>query len=213
VNPNSNWPAKIISYNRVNRTVQVQIAGLTDGSSNGLPAKIAYPIGENDRDTERQILANADVWVFFEGGDLSLPVVWAYRSHGNGALVGTRRIKQENIELIATEKVKLSVAGSMIEIDGEMIKLSVAGSMIEINGEMIKLSVAGSMIEIVGEMITITSPQATFNTNLASFSALVNIMGLLSVNTDVAVNLISLLLHKHGYTDNGIALITSPPIP
>jgi hypothetical protein len=197
VNPNSNWPAKIISYNRVNRTVQVQIAGLTDGSSNGLPAKIAYPIGENDRDTERQILANADVWVFFEGGDLSLPVVWAYRSHGNGALVGTRRIKQENIELIATEKVKLSVAGSMIEIDGEMIKLSVAGS----------------MIEIVGEMITITSPQATFNTNLASFSALVNIMGLLSVNTDVAVNLISLLLHKHGYTDNGIALITSPPIP
>lgn len=197
MNPNSNWPAKIISYNRANRTVQVQIAGLTDGSDNGLPAKIAYPIGEDDRDTERQILANADVWVFFEGGDFSLPVVWAYRSHGNGALVGTRRIKQENIELIATEKVKLSVAGSMIEIDSEMIKLSIAGS----------------MIEVAGEMITITSPQATFNTNLASFSALVNIMGLLSVNTDVAVNLISLLLHKHGYTDNGTALVTSPSIP
>jgi hypothetical protein len=181
VNPNCNWPAKIISYNRDNRTVQVQIAGLTDGSDNGLPAKIAYPIGEDDRDTERQILANADVWVFFEGGDFSMPVVFAYRSHGNGALVGTRRIKQENIELIATEKIKLEVAGSMIEIEGEMI--------------------------------TITSPQATFNTDLASFSALVNIMGLLSVNTDVVVNLISLLLHKHGYTDNGTALVTSPSIP
>jgi len=126
VNPNSNWPAKIISYNRANRTVQVQIAGLTDGSDNGLPAKIAYPIGEDDRDTERQILANADVWVFFEGGDFSLPVVWAYRSHGNGALVGTRRIKQENIELIATEKITIKVRTTIIELTPAKYKLLAA---------------------------------------------------------------------------------------
>lgn len=126
MNPNCNWPAKIISYNRANRTVQVQIAGLTDGSDNGLPAKIAYPIGEDDRDTERQILANADVWVFFEGGDLSLPVVWAYRSHGNGALVGTRRIKQENIELIATEKITIKVGTTVIELTPAKYKLLAA---------------------------------------------------------------------------------------
>jgi len=126
VNPNCNWPAKIISYNRANRTVQVQIAGLTDGSDNGLTAKIAYPIGEDDRDTERQILANADVWVFFEGGDFSLPVVWAYRSHGNGALVGTRRIKQENIELIATEKITIKVGTTIIELTPAKYKLLAA---------------------------------------------------------------------------------------
>ena len=126
MNPNCNWPAKIISYNRANRTVQVQIAGLTDGSDNGLTAKIAYPIGEDDRDTERQILANADVWVFFEGGDFSLPVVWAYRSHGNGALVGTRRIKQENIELIATEKITIKVGTTIIELTPAKYKLLAA---------------------------------------------------------------------------------------
>ena len=126
VNPNCNWPAKIISYNRVNRTVQVQIAGLTDGSDNGLTAKIAYPIGEDDRDTEKQILANADVWVFFEGGDFSLPVVWAYRTHGTGSLVGTRRIKQENIELIATEKITIKVGTTVIELTPAKYKLLAA---------------------------------------------------------------------------------------
>lgn len=108
MNFNCNWPAKIISYDRDSRKLQVHIPGLTDGSDTGLAAKIAYPIGDDDYDTELRILANTDVWVFFEGGDPSMPVVWACRSHGTGAVVGTRRIKQDNVEVLADGTVKIS---------------------------------------------------------------------------------------------------------
>lgn len=102
-----NLPARVLSYDAEKRTLQVHIHGLTDGAENGLTAKIAYPMGDDDRDTELQILVGLDVWVFFEGGDPSRPVAFASSSHGSGAEVGTRRIRQKNVELLADESVLL----------------------------------------------------------------------------------------------------------
>ena len=61
--------AKILSYDAAKRTAKVHIHGLTDGASEGLTATFAYPVGDDDRDTERQIVLGNDVYVFFEDGD------------------------------------------------------------------------------------------------------------------------------------------------
>lgn len=107
-------PARIVSYDKVNRTAQVTIAGLTDGLNEGITAVLAYPIGDDDIDTERELLAGADVWVFFEEGDTTMPVVVFYRRHGKGhAAVDVRRIRQENIELLARANITLEAQDIM----------------------------------------------------------------------------------------------------
>ncbi|WP_296405015.1 hypothetical protein [Psychrobacter sp.] len=103
-------PAKLISYDKIKRTAKVGIVGLTDGVPEGITAMLAYPIGDDDLDTERELKAGADIWVFFEQGDTSMPVIAFYRRHGEGAVVDTRRIRQENIELLARAQITLSAA-------------------------------------------------------------------------------------------------------
>lgn len=116
--------AKILSYDAAKRTAQVHIHGLTDGASQGLTATFAYPVGDDDRDTERQIVLDNDVYVFFEDGDESCPVIAFYSSHGTGAMVDKRRIRQKNIELLATTKAYIDaptihLKGNVI-IDGDV---------------------------------------------------------------------------------------------
>lgn len=116
--------AKILSYDAAKRTAQVHIHGLTDGASQGLTATFAYPVGDDDRDTERQIVLGNDVYVFFEDGDESCPVIAFYSSHGTGAEVDKRRIRQKNIELLATTKAYIDaptihLKGNVI-IDGDV---------------------------------------------------------------------------------------------
>lgn len=216
MNYHANWPCKVISYNAQARTVQIQIAGLTDGSETGLTAKLAYPIGDDDRDTERVLLeqlSQADGWVFFEGGNPSAPVLFAYICHGTGALVDIRRIRQKHIELIAIETITLKA------------------------GQKISLEVQGSKMEIEPEMIKFTTPLMTFETDLATFSKLVNVLGLLSANGglaafgvgggagatiqggvavsggDVTADGIGLKTHKTPYTDDGNSMLSQPPVP
>lgn len=113
------YPAKLIEYNQNERTAQVHIQGLTDGSPNGLTALLAYPIGDDDLDTERELLKGADVWVFFENGDMSAPVIAFYRSHGKGmAVKDIRRIRQENIEVLARSRITLN-AKDLVEVNAE----------------------------------------------------------------------------------------------
>lgn len=99
--------AKILSYDGDSRTAKIHIPGLTDGSAEGLTATFAYPVGDSDKDTEREILENEDVYIFFENNEQSRPVIAFYSSHGTGAVVDTRRIRQENIELLARSTVKV----------------------------------------------------------------------------------------------------------
>ena len=93
------YRAKILSYNAQNRTANVHIIGLTDGAEDGLVATFAYPVGDDDRDTELKIVTGNDCYVFFESNDPARPVIAFYASHGTGALTDIRRIQQKNIEL------------------------------------------------------------------------------------------------------------------
>ena len=77
-------PATLVSYDKEMRTAKVTIKGLTDGVDEGITAMLAYPIGDDDLDTERELIAGADVWVFFEQGDTTMPVIAFYRRHGQG---------------------------------------------------------------------------------------------------------------------------------
>ena len=101
------WPAKILSYDQDSHTAQVYIAGLTDGLADGITADFAYPVGEHDKDTERQILPGADVDVYFERGQQECPVIAFYRSHRIGGMKDIRRIRQKNIELLATANITI----------------------------------------------------------------------------------------------------------
>lgn len=112
---NGFWPATILSYDAKKRTAQVHIAGLTDGVDSGLTADFAWPVGDDDKDTERQILNNADVWVFFEQGQDYAPVIAFYRNHREGALVDIRRIRQKNIELLADARIFMKAPELVIE--------------------------------------------------------------------------------------------------
>ena len=124
-------PAKLVSYDKDGRTAKVTIEGLTDGLPEGITAMLAYPVGDDDRDTERELLAGADVWVFFEQGDTTMPVVAFYRRHGQGrALIDVRRIRQENIELLARANITLSAEDFMhikaktINIDADTLNIT-----------------------------------------------------------------------------------------
>lgn len=112
------FPATILSYDAVGRTAQIRVPGLTDGASDGLTATLAYPIGDDDKDTERLLVAGAEVFVFFEQGRPDSPVVAFYRSHGVGAVVDVRRIRQQNIELLATTKA--TIQAPLIVLDGNV---------------------------------------------------------------------------------------------
>ena len=97
--------AKILSYQATGRTAKVHIHGMTDGASEGLTATFAYPVGDSDKDTEREILEGEDVYVFFENGEESRPVIAFFSSHGEAPVVDVCRIRQENIELLAKSQV------------------------------------------------------------------------------------------------------------
>lgn len=112
------FPATILSYDSVGRTAQIRVPGLTDGASDGLTATLAYPIGDDDKDTERLLVAGAEVFVFFEQGRPDSPVVAFYRSHGVGAVVDVRRIRQQNIELLATTRA--TIQAPLIVLDGNV---------------------------------------------------------------------------------------------
>ncbi|EPK3629985.1 interleukin-like EMT inducer domain-containing protein [Acinetobacter baumannii] len=107
--------AKILSYNAKGRTAQVHIHGLTDGASEGITATFAYPVGDSDLDTEIQIVDGEDVYVFFENGNEERPVIHSYVSHGDGAIVGVSRIRQDNIEFISKENLKVD-SGTTVSI-------------------------------------------------------------------------------------------------
>ena len=127
------YPAKLISYNKVERTAQISINGLTDGEPDGLTAMLAYPIGDDDLDTERELNAGADVWVFFEAGDMASPIIAFYRRHGDGrAVTDIRRIRQKNIELLARSTITLT-ANDLIAVDAQKIRL--VANNIEIHGD------------------------------------------------------------------------------
>ena len=141
------YPATILSYNKTARTARVSIPTVTDGLDDGITATFAYPVGHDDKDTEIEILPGAECYVFFLQGVPSSPVIWSYRSHGSGAVTDYRRIRQENIELLARAKITAKArtidvsASDVVYIHGAKninltseAKISLNAPMISMNG-------------------------------------------------------------------------------
>jgi ketosteroid isomerase-like protein len=179
-------PCKIISYDQSKRTFRISIDGFTDGATNGISAKIAYPLGFDDRDTEikTDVVANADAWCFFEGNDMAVPVVFAWMTHSGAATTdATNRIRQENIEILATQKIKLSVGSSSIEMSA--------------NGD---VSIDCGNLTISAQTTSVTGTQVNVNAVLTA--------------TKVKQGGIELGTHTHpvsGVKAGGDTAVTSPP--
>lgn len=145
------YAAKILSYNGVTRTAMVSIPGLTDGVGSGIEARFAYPIGDDDFDTEREVLANADVYVFFEQCQRDAPVIAFYSSHKENAVVDVRRIRQKNIELLARANIQLEAPTIHIKGDARVV---VESAVVEVNVTE-SASVTGPKVSIISPMVSI----------------------------------------------------------
>jgi len=141
------WKGNIVSYNGKARTARITIPTLTDGIDDGITATFAYPVGHDDKDTEIQILAGADCYVFFEQLDPASPVIFAYSSHGTGAVVDVRRIRQENIELLA--KVNITLDAETITVNASDVVNIVGATQINLTSSA-KVSVSAPMISMNG---------------------------------------------------------------
>ena len=111
--------AKILSYDKNKRTAKIHIPGLTDGASDGLTATFANPVGDSDNDTEREINTGEGVYIFFENGEESRPVIAFFFGHGEDVVVDIRRIRQENIELLA--RTKATIEAPTIHLKGKVV--------------------------------------------------------------------------------------------
>lgn len=118
-----NYPATILSYDPQARTAQVDIPSVTDGLEDGITATFAYPVGHDDKDTEVLIVPGCECYVFFQQGKPENPVIAFYRSHGTGAVVDYRRIRQKNIELLATAKINLQ-ADESIDLSAKSVTIN-----------------------------------------------------------------------------------------
>ena len=141
------WKGNIVSYNGKARTARITIPTLTDGIDDGITATFAYPVGHDDKDTEIQILAGADCYVFFEQLDPASPVIFAYSSHGTGAVTDVRRIRQENIELLA--KVNITLDAETITVNASDVVNIVGATQINLTSSA-KVSVSAPMISMNG---------------------------------------------------------------
>lgn len=199
-------PATLVSYDSTNRTAKVSIAGLTDGVEDGITAMLAYPIGDDDLDTERELIAGADVWVFFEQGDTSMPVIAFYRRHGQGrAAVNVRRIRQENIELLARAKVTITasdlvfIKASQVTIEGEVL---IKGNVTH-KGDSSQTghaTIQGN--QAINGSHTVTGESVSYGNQ--------TINGSISATGDIKAGGISLKSHKHGGVDTGGGTTSTP---
>lgn len=207
-------PAKLVSYDKVNRTAKVSIEGLTDGVEDGITAMLAYPIGDDDLDTERELLPGADVWVFFEQGDTTMPVIGFYRRHGQGlATIDVRRIRQENIELLARARITLdakdiiNLKAATINIDASTVNLKAS------NFNITAQTNAKGDINQVGDYFmagnqTINGGQ-TINGNSVSYGNQ-TINGSVSATVDIKASNISLKSHTHSGVKSGGSSTSGP---
>lgn len=205
-------PAKLVSYDKVNRTAKVSIAGLTDGVEDGITAMLGYPIGDDDRDTERELIPGADVWVFFEQGDTSAPVIAFYRRHGQGlATIDVRRIRQENIEVLARSTITLdakdfvNIKASKINLDADIVTIN--ASELNINAE---TNAKGDINQVGNYFMTgnkLINGGQTINGNSTSYGNQ-TINGSLYATEDVKAGNISVRYHGHTGDSGGQV---SPP--
>lgn len=97
------YAGKILSYNSAKKTAQISVEPYTKGAENGITAKLAYPVGFDDQDTELSINGQPDIWVFFEKGEFKNPVIAFFRTRQSSSVSDVFRIRQKRIEFHAEE--------------------------------------------------------------------------------------------------------------
>lgn len=195
------YPAVVVSYDGGTRLAKVKLEPLDDGADTTLDAELLYPLGDKSN-TSIEVLANDPVWVEFEAGDPRYPIIVGYRNKREGNDDTTRRYHHHgSFELKADQEFLIEA------------------------GQKITLKVAGSLLEMDGDMIKMTTPLTTFETSLATFSQLVNVLAMLSANgglTGVGNTAFSGGTmthngknfgdtHTHPYTDDGAGMTTGTP--
>lgn len=203
-------PAILVSYDKVNRTAMVNIPGLTDGEPNGIGAMIAYPVGDDDLDTERELIPGADVWVFFENGDTTMPVIAFYRRHGKGrAVTDVRRIRQKNIELLARSTVNID-ATDLVNINAKTINISADNINMTAKTMTITASnklVINANIQHTGNLNTIGSISVT---GTMTTQGDITTIGSVNATQDVKSGGVSLKSHRHGGVETGGGTTSGP---
>lgn len=85
-------------------------------------AEIEYPVGEDSRLTEREMLAGDLVWVTFIAGDSRYPLITGYRNPRVGNVSGIRRLHQQTVKVLADGTLHLQ--GASITIEGGSVNLN-----------------------------------------------------------------------------------------
>lgn len=165
------WPAVIEAYDAATRMYTISMPGKTDGADELLQAEAEYALGDQSEQTEVRIELGSRVWVEFLAGDPRYPIITGYRQKNVGNTTGKRYWRQDIIELSADTEFKAH-AGQTALIEA---------------GESVTLKVGASTLVLTGDSLTVTTPQTHFTTNLATFSALVQVAGMLSANGGLAV--------------------------
>lgn len=115
------FPAEILSYEPETRECIIKLP-----TGDAVPAEIQYPIGDksaNGINTEIYIEVGDMVWCEFIQGDTRRALITGWRNPQIGNEVGTRRFFQKNIELIATQSIKMVVGSSYIQIQDGLITM------------------------------------------------------------------------------------------
>lgn len=188
------WPAVVKTIDRARREIRVSIPGITDGAETLPIAEIEYPIGDKSEHTEIRVKVADRVWVAFEGGDARYPIITGFRTKHIGNEVGTRRFEHDNFEFQADDDFLVGAGQDVTHLAGRDVHasagrhmlLEAADRMALEAGTELELKVGGSTITLTPSAIVFVTATETHTVPLATFSALVQIAGLLSANGGLA---------------------------
>lgn len=99
-------PAEVASWDGYK--LYVWIPGYTDGASSPIRAGICHPLGDRPKRNDFRILKGDAVWIEFNDGDLSSPIVMGFRDKDTGDSTGTRRFEHDNFEVNADDSLNLN---------------------------------------------------------------------------------------------------------
>lgn len=142
------YPATILSYDAASRTARISVEPFTKDAPQGLKARFAYAIGEDDRKTEIKVVSGDEVWIFFESGQPRAPIIAFYRSHSVGVRIDTRAIEQENVEILANSQFAVMADHINLYANGTDIysDVTIHGQLI-VTGDITGAEITGSAVK------------------------------------------------------------------
>lgn len=116
------YPATVKRYDKEKRQCAIEVKSLTEGADGDLMAEIEYPIGDNSRKTDIEILTGDTVWIEFIAGDPRYPIITGWRNPNAGNEIDLRFWHQKNITIHADELLILKGGRVRIQSDDVVIE-------------------------------------------------------------------------------------------